>query len=158
MKNARLVALLFLTLLGSLRADTASHRQAADDILSLISGPEMFRAGFETFLGPMLENMRQNGVPEAQLKEIEAAFKDWLDKDIKWDELKPRMVDIYVQEFTEAELKEILVFYKSPVGAKALKRLPALMAEGGKVGQEYAKTKEAALEARIRKIMEKASP
>lgn len=154
--KSKLVVLFLLALLSPLRAaDAASHRQAATDILDLISGPEMFRAGFQAILRPMLSGMRENGATDAQVKEIEAAFNDWLEKEIKWDELKPQMIDLYVAEFSESELRDILAFYKSPAGSKALKRLPTLMAEGARIGEKYAQTKMAGLEARIQKVIEK---
>lgn len=157
--KSKIIALLLFTLLSPLAAaDNASHRQAAADILDLISGPELFRAGFQAMLKPMLSGMRENGATEAQVREIEAAFNDWLEKEIKWDELKPQMLELYVREFSEPELRDILAFYKSPTGLKALKRLPALMAEGAKIGEKYAQTKQAGLEARIKKALEKNAP
>ena len=51
------------------------------------------------------------------------------------------MVDIYVKEFSEDDLKQILAFYKSPIGPKAIKNLPGVMREGAVIAQEYTKAK-----------------
>jgi hypothetical protein len=136
-------------------ADEASHREAAGDLLDMVSGPATLRAGFNLVLEPMLDSMRQQGAPEPLIVEFKEAFRDWLEKEIIWEEMKPEMVNLYVQEFAEAELREIIAFYKSPAGAKALKKLPTLVTAGGKIGEAYAKKKEEGLQRRLKVIIEK---
>src|SRR5690349_6731772 len=80
-----LLALLFLALLAPLQADTASHRQAAEDMLNLVNGPEAFQAGFEAILPTLTASLKQNGVPDAQIKQVETAFREWIKREIKWD-------------------------------------------------------------------------
>jgi len=139
-------------------AEPSSHQKAAVDILDLLSGQEVFRAGFMIGLEPMIDDLRRQGSPEAMIADIKAAFTDWLEQEIIWDELKPEIAALYVQEFSEAELLEILNFYRTPTGRKAIQKLPALMQEGGKIGQIYAAGKEAALVARMEKVMAKYRP
>lgn len=151
--KSKLLALLFIALLAPLHADTASHRKAAGEILDLAGGGNTMQAGALAFLEPMLQNLRQNGLPEEKVQQMAAAFKDWIEQDIKFDEVKSAMIDLYVREFSEEELKQILAFYKTPAGAKALTKLPLLMQEGVKIGADYAKTKEGALMERLKKVM-----
>ncbi len=136
-------------------ADTASHRQAAAEMLDLVSGQETIKASLSSILTPMLNGMKENGTPDEALDALRGAFTDWLETEIRWDELRPQMVQLYVSRFSEPELREITAFYRSPVGKKALKALPGLAAEGAKIGQAYAKTKEAALQQRLKKVAEK---
>jgi uncharacterized protein len=44
-------------------------------------------------------------------------------------ELLEKMVPIYAKHFTEAELDELLAFYRSPVGRKTTETMPAVMRE-----------------------------
>ncbi len=145
----------FATLTSLALADAASHRQAATDMLNLVSGPETMRAGVNSVLDPMLAGLRERGATEAMIEDFRAAFNAWFEEEIRWDDLRPQMVELYVAEFSEAEIRELVTFYRSPVGAKALKALPRLFGEGAKIGQAYAKTKEAALQARLRQVIEK---
>lgn len=55
---------------------------------------------------------------------------------------------IYARHFSAAELRELLAFYRSPIGAKALRELPQIMAESmalimPRLQQVQAKTMEA---------------
>ncbi|HVS50960.1 MAG TPA: DUF2059 domain-containing protein [Opitutaceae bacterium] len=154
----KFIALLFLGFCTAVYADDASHRKAASDLLDLVNGPVAIRAGINAALGPMLDSIRRQGAPEAAVQDLRAAFNDWVDKEIIWDEIKPQVADLYVREFSEEELTQIIAFYKTPVGAKALRRLPAVVAAGAKIGQDYAKTKEASLNERIMKVVAKYKP
>ena len=55
---------------------------------------------------------------------------------------RPKIVDLYVKEFTEDELKELLAFWRTPTGQKAMKTLPSIMQQGGAIGQAYAASKQ----------------
>ncbi len=155
MKFISSVLLVFLASSVACVADEASHRQVAADMIDVINGPAVLRAGIDSALDPMLEQLQSQGAPAAAIREIKAAVTEWVNKEIVWDEIRPKLIDLYAREFNEEELKALLAFYKTPVGAKALNRLPALFAEGAKIGQEYAETKQASLNARLEKIAEK---
>lgn len=45
------------------------------------------------------------------------------------DELLEKMVPLYAKHFTEAELDELLAFYRSPIGRKTTETMPGLMQE-----------------------------
>ena len=147
------ILILALLLSTTLRADPASHRQAAGAMLDLFSGPDSLHAGFEAMIDPMLDSMRKNGAPETTISEIKATFQDWLQQEIVWDELKPELVETYMQAFNEDELRTLLAFYGTPVGQKALQQLPALSEKDAKIVQRYAKKKEAGLVSRIQKVV-----
>lgn len=136
-------------------ADDASHRKVASDMIDLVNGPAALRTGIESALEPMVEELKTHGAPEGAIRELKEAVTDWANKEIVWDEIKPKLVEIYVRDFTEDELKQLLAFYKTPVGAKALKIMPNLFAEGARIGQEYAESKQESLNARLEKIADK---
>ena len=52
------------------------------------------------------------------------------------ESLRDEFVDIYNQAFTEKELTDIIIFYKTSTGQKALKQTPALMQEFTIIGQK----------------------
>lgn len=73
------------------------------------------------------------------------AYRDvmltWLRKYMTWDAMKPELIKLYTEAYTEAELKELAAFYKTPVGQKSLAKMPELMQKtamiGGKLGQPH---------------------
>lgn len=62
----------------------------------------------------------QNAPPESQ-EELRTLLRS--------DALIDRVIPIYAKHFTPEELKELVTFYKSPVGSKNLKLAPQLMTE-----------------------------
>ena len=46
---------------------------------------------------------------------------------LSWDKLKPEMIKLYADTFTEEELAAAVNFYKSPAGEAMMKKLPIVM-------------------------------
>jgi hypothetical protein len=70
-----------------------------------------------------------------KLKSAEEDLKKFYDKYISYDAVKEDMAKIYAQEFTKEEIKELLKFYNSPVGKKAVEKMPVLFKKGAMLGQ-----------------------
>jgi len=155
----RLSALIILAALGLLikpvMAEDAAQRALAAQLIDMTNGKETMRSGFDTVMNGVIENMRQHGMPQEGVDAIKAAVAKWYDQEINFDEIRPKMVDFYVKEFSEDELKQILAFYQSPVGLKAIKDMPNVMKEGAMVAQEYTKAKIPSLNAQITPILVK---
>jgi hypothetical protein len=64
-------------------------------------------------------------------------------------------VILYAQRFTEAELKQIVTFYRSPLGKKLLTDEPALMDQGFRQAQNWANRLSEQVIARFREEMKK---
>ncbi|HTR01600.1 MAG TPA: DUF2059 domain-containing protein [Thermoanaerobaculia bacterium] len=65
----------------------------------------------------------------------------WLKKYMTWEKMEPELVRMYTDTFTEAELKQMAVFYASPAGQKSLEKLPEMMQRtamaGARLSQEH---------------------
>lgn len=48
-------------------------------------------------------------------------------EEMSWDSLKAPIVEAYASVYSEEELKDIILFYKTPTGQKVLKKMPELM-------------------------------
>ena len=55
------------------------------------------------------------------------------------EQLLDRMVPVYQQHFTAAEVAGLLKFYKSALGQKVISQMPQTMAEGMRVGQQWSR-------------------
>jgi len=60
---------------------------------------------------------------------------------LKVDEVINHLVPVYAKYYTEADLKELIVFYRSPVGAKQVQNTPQLMEEVMQEVTKYFQTK-----------------
>lgn len=113
----------------SARADEASHKKAAENLLSLM--------GMEKLLNQSVDQMLQMQVQQnPQLAPFQAQMKAFLNKYMSWDSLKNDMATVYTEEFSEQELNDLVKFYETPLGKKTVEKMPALMAKGAAMGQK----------------------
>ena len=56
----------------------------------------------------------------------------------RMEELNAQVAKLYATHFTEAELKDLLAFYKTPVGMKLIVEQPKVGEEGLKFAQDWA--------------------
>ena len=80
--------------------------------------------------------LQQNPMLAKDLNEV--AVKLRTDLAPRFSELSNQMATFYASEFTEQELKDILVFYQSPTGKKLLERQPVVIDHSMKFAQEWA--------------------
>ncbi len=156
--KVKLTLLTYVSLVCAGVADDASHRQVASELLDLSGTREAMRAGFLATIEPNVAAMTQQGMPPAAANEIRTALTEWFEQEIKWEEIKPKLIELYVKEFTEAELKELNAFYRTPIGSKAISKIPAIMQQGSIIGQQYAATKQDSLKLKIEAIAQKYRP
>ena len=76
----------------------------------------------------------------------------WLQKYMTWDAMKPELIQLYTEAYTEAELKELAAFYKTSAGQKSLEKAPELMQKtamiGAHLGQPHTEELKKLLDAR----------
>ena len=70
------------------------------------------------------------------LESYQAKANAALDNAIGWNKLKPKMVDLYTQTFTEQELKDLVKFYESPLGKKVLREMPKVTQQSAQLTQQ----------------------
>jgi uncharacterized protein len=87
-----------------------------------------------------------NDVATALHKELDAKSNN---------EVVEQMARAYAARFTDQELKDLLVFYKTPLGQKFIKEEPAAIEDGLKNAQRWAEAFSETVMARIRTDMQK---
>ncbi|HYC15831.1 MAG TPA: DUF2059 domain-containing protein [Pseudolabrys sp.] len=80
--------------------------------------------------------LQQDPSLSKDLNEITAKMR--ADLAPRFDELTSEVAKLYANHFTEAELKELLAFYKTPVGTKLINEQPKVGDEGLKFAQTWA--------------------
>jgi hypothetical protein len=104
---------------NSSTSPSQAQRQAAEALLGTLYS----EASFNTMIDQRLA-AQFKVVPDMQ--QYEPELRAFLNKYLSWASIKPEMVALYAQEFTEAELREMTRFYQSPTGQKAIARVPVL--------------------------------
>ncbi|MFC4529091.1 DUF2059 domain-containing protein [Dyella halodurans] len=84
--------------------------------------------------GMMLKSAEQanGGAPlDAEEQKIVARgvgkMSDLVRQQIAWSQLEPMMIDIYKKSFSQKEVDDLLVFYRSPSGQAVIQKMPTVM-------------------------------
>ena len=109
-------------------ADETSQKVIVEDLLQTMKTDQMMKPLFEQMRSMMEQQFTQMGASE-DMKPILKRYIDKLvnimEQTLSWQTLKDDMISIYMQAFTEDELKGMLTFYKSPVGQSVISKMPA---------------------------------
>ena len=146
-----LLTLILLIGAVSAHAATDSHRRAAEELLQITGLKESLSRTAEQLVD---FQVRQN----PQMAPYRSVFLEFFQKYMSYDNLKSDIVQIYVEEFSENELKDIIRFYKTPTGKKTIEKLPVLMSKGAQVGMANVKMHMPELKARLEEEMKKQNP
>jgi hypothetical protein len=111
------------------RADEASHKAALKEMFKVTHMDEVMSKTIET----MLDQQVQQNPAIAKYRHVMSLF---FQKYMSWQSLEDDMMKIYMEEFTEDEIKELTAFYRTPLGQKAITKAPAMMAKGAEIGQQ----------------------
>lgn len=110
-------------------ADEASHRKAVLELFKLGDMEGMMEKNIDIMVKSQLQ--MNPGMPG-----LEPTYKQFMTKYMSWKSLESDFVTIYMKAFSEAELKQMLAFYRTPVGKKALRETPQLLQQGTHIGAE----------------------
>jgi hypothetical protein len=69
------------------------------------------------------------------LQPAEATLKQFFNKYMSWEALREDYIKIYMEEFTEKELKEMMSFFRTDTGKKMASKQTILMMKGAQLGQ-----------------------
>jgi uncharacterized protein len=135
-------------------APTAGAVAAARELVVVKGGAAMF----EPVIPGVIETAKNSLVPNnpnltKELNDVAAQLRK--DYDGKKAELVYEVAVIYAKHFTEQELKELVAFYKSPLGQKMLKEEPLALDQSMKKAQDWSQDFSEAVLGRIRTEMSK---
>lgn len=131
MKTRFLIAcLIALTVAVSFtRADKMSHRQATEELLQTMGVAKQLDSSIDQSLAVQV---KQNPA----LTPYKDVMRKFLTKHISYAALKDDLIRIYMEEFTEPEIRQITAFYKTPAGKKLAEKSPTLLGKSMKLGMD----------------------
>ncbi|MDM3888208.1 DUF2059 domain-containing protein [Pseudomonas sp. BCRC 81390] len=124
---------------GQVLAATASHNAAAEKFLTLANADKLGTPVYMQVQQMFAQRFAQTKAPatkQSVLESYQAKANAALDNAIGWNKLKPKMVDLYTQTFTEQELKDLVKFYESPLGKKVLREMPKVTQQSAQLTQQ----------------------
>ncbi|MDD2055930.1 DUF2059 domain-containing protein [Pseudomonas sp. JQ170] len=124
---------------GQVLADTASHNASAEKFLMMAHADKLGTPVYMQVQQMFAQRFEQTKAPaskKAVLDSYQAKANAALDQAIGWNKLKPDMVKLYTNTFTESELKDLVAFYQSPLGKKVLEKMPQVTQQSAQLTQQ----------------------
>lgn len=146
--RAALISLVILVIgfgdsLGQDEGPVTSHERAAAELIDLL---QLERISTTT-VDVMAEAMISQNPMAVELMDMVAEFTEEF---VRWEDLRPEYIRIYRDAYTEAELIELIAFYKTPVGRKTVEITPELVKQSTDVRQKLMQQHLPELQRRIR--------
>ena len=119
------------------QAPTPAAIAAAKDLVAVKGGTAMF----EPLIPGVIESAKNSFVPTnpqlvPQLNQVAAELRK--EYDSRKSEIIDEVATIYAQHFTEQELKDLVGFYRTPLGRKLLTQEPIALDQSLKAAQAWA--------------------
>lgn len=121
------LAATFFVTSGHASAAGSSHYKAAEDLLAMMDMENLMQKSISQMLQVQLQR-------QPQMEPYKDVMLEFFSKYLSWSSLKDEYIDIYVSEFDESELRDMIAFYKTSTGQKALNKMPLLMNRGAQIG------------------------
>jgi hypothetical protein len=126
----------FAAATGQAQAPTAGAVASARELIAVKGGGAMF----EPVIPGVVESTKNSLLPtnpnlSRDLNEVSLQLRK--EYESKKAELLYEVAIVYAKHFTEQELKDLVAFYKSPLGQKMLKQEPLALDESFKRAQEW---------------------
>ena len=127
-----LALLLSLALTPTLPAQQAApdpgEVAAAEELLQAMGAEEAMQKSMDR----MLEvQMQQNPM----MASMEDMMREFFNEHLTWEQMKPEMLAIYTDLFSEAEIRELTDFYRTDLGRKLVEQMPEIAARSAMVSQ-----------------------
>lgn len=151
MKKLLILPLVLLTL----SPITIASDAPIDEMFRVMSMDKQLTGGFEAML-PVIEQLTlQHKLDENANEELKGIFRSWFEEDLEHDKMLNEIKALYLQVFSDDEIKEITKFYQSPVGKKFLDNSNFLMQKGAQIGMQEAQSKQVKLMERVKPFLDK---
>lgn len=114
---------------GQPLAAADSHEAAVRELLQIM---EVMKVTNEA-AGLMLDAQIKNNPQLAPYADI---LRSFVAKVLREADLETNLVRLYKETFSEPEVRDMIAFYRTPTGKKAVSKLPELMQKGMSLGTE----------------------
>ena len=140
-KKLAMIALLLIASVAS--ADEAKQRALAEEMLKASQADAVLENMSKQVNAMFAQTVKQMNVPEerqAEAEKYQQRLNKILEEEMSWNKLKGQFINVYVDVFSEEELKELVDFYNSPVGKKLISKMPRLMQKSMGLAQQQMQT------------------
>ncbi|WP_185233933.1 DUF2059 domain-containing protein [Teredinibacter franksiae] len=162
MKFKYLVGLLFITSSIFVQANESAKQTKLKELVNVMDMGSMVESIYSQMEVAMQDMSTKMGVQPNEQAIFDEYYSQMIlimKENLSWAKMEPLAVDIYDRNFTEDEITDMLVFYKTETGKSLLKKMPAVMQESMQMSQtliEGSIPKLQQIESNLRADLEKA--
>ncbi len=111
-------------------APISPHEKAARELLQIVGGEDLAMGGAKATVALILQ--------DPDMAPYKDEVRGWFQKVFSEANIESEMVKLYMERFSEKELREIAAFFKTPSGRKAIAAMPDLMEQAVGIGMKRA--------------------
>jgi len=162
MKFKYLVGLLFITSSIFVQANESAKQTKLKELVNVMDMGSMVESIYSQMEVAMQDMSTKMGVQPNEQAIFDEYYSQMIlimKENLSWAKMEPLAVDIYDRNFTEDEITDMLVFYKTETGKSLLKKMPTVMQESMQMSQtliEGSIPKLQQIESNLRADLEKA--
>lgn len=131
MRTLSALLLACLACAASAEAPSPGRLQAAEELLRVMHLEQSTLAGVEA----MVETQIRSDPTLAPYRNVILA---WARRHMTWAAIGPQMAALYAERFTEPELRELIAFYNTPTGRKAVGLMGEILQSSAEIGRRIA--------------------
>ncbi len=128
MKHLYLIVFLFFVSFNS-HAQVDTKEKLIKEMLNLSGSGKIARQSMELMVSSF----------KKQMPTVAGDFWDEFMKEADTEELTNMIVPVYAKYYTESEIKELIAFYKTPIGKKMVENLTLITQESYSIGEAWGK-------------------
>ncbi|MFT7315571.1 MAG: hypothetical protein ACI9J5_003732 [Paraglaciecola sp.] len=119
-------------------AQDNQEQDSLDELFELMNMDSMINNMYdqmETMFAGVENNSEMSSEEVAINKKYRKQLTNIMKTEMSWQAMKVDLKQIYLQNFTENEIADMLVFYKSPTGQSVVRTMPVIMQDSMQLGQ-----------------------
>jgi len=124
---------------------TAGQMAAARELLEVLRLQEVSVVGVRVALDQQIRS-------SPELEPFRAAMHAWATELFAGEEAKTAFATLYASTFSEADLRQLVAFFRTPLGQRFASSQAALTEKGAEIGRSLATAHQADLMARLQRV------
>ena len=142
--NKNIITVLFLSV-GMFYFGQTTKEQKVADLLQAMGTTQTMKTSYEFFINSYKE----------QYPEIAEEYWQRAGKLVNYEDLIKRIIPVYMKNFSEKEIDDLLAFYQTTTGKAMIEKMPLILQESMSIGENWGRELAQKLERDISKSKEK---
>jgi len=136
-KNIAMILVSCFCLVSTAYADP--HQDAARELME-VSGTEQILSQMQMQVESMFLKIsseeRYNDAQKVVVERYRGEVTKLLEEKMQWEKIEEKVINLYMASFSEAELTELVSFYKTPLGQKMIEKMPIVMLRSAEISRQ----------------------